>query len=128
VGAVDKGLCEIEFAARFQILGELVEHSLEYALANPLLKTPMAGLVRRVARRHVGPRCPGAQDPEDAIEHIAGIAPRATPVWPRDGGFLVGDGAANRVPLRIGQVHPDRRSQTRSAVDRLRESDRTAET
>jgi hypothetical protein len=36
----------------------------------------MAGLVRRIAQQ-ISPRSSWAKDPEDAVEHIAGISPRA---------------------------------------------------
>ena len=37
----------------------------------PSVEAVHAGRVRAVARRNVGPRRPGAEPPEDAVEHAA---------------------------------------------------------
>jgi hypothetical protein len=52
-----------------QCVSEDFEDAPQHADADPLLKPPVAGLMRRIAIRQVGPRCSSPQDPQDAIEH-----------------------------------------------------------
>jgi hypothetical protein len=86
-----------------EILGQRFQHGAERAALNPALKAPMARLIRRIAVGQVFPRRARAQDPEDPIEHVAGIAPRAAaPIATQTG--LRQEWRENR-PLRVGQVH-----------------------
>src|SRR5436190_15699387 len=62
----------------------------------------VACLVRRITVRKVSPRCPGPQDPQDAIEHGPPIRPRATAtLGPADRRGQ--DGFEDR-PLRVGYI------------------------
>jgi hypothetical protein len=62
-----------------EVGGERLEEPPERTVADPALKSPMARLIRRIPIRQVFPRRARAQNPEDAIQHVAWIAPRATP-------------------------------------------------
>jgi len=42
VGAVDKGLGQVELASTFEVLGQTAQQSLEHALFHPALETPVA--------------------------------------------------------------------------------------
>ena len=66
----------------FEIAGERFQHPLQRALAHPALEAPVAGLVRRVPLGQVGPLGPRAQDPQDAVQHLAAARARAVPVRP----------------------------------------------
>jgi hypothetical protein len=102
VRGIDEGFGQIDFPAVAQVLREALEQPIESATALPELKSAMAGLVRRIAAREIGPRSPGAQHPEHAVEHRARINPRpAAPI-----------GTAARPkrrfeygPLGVGEVH-----------------------
>ena len=61
-----------------EIRGERLEHAPQRAVADPALKPPMARLIGRIAIRQVFPGRAGTEDPEDAVQHVARIAPRAT--------------------------------------------------
>ena len=60
-----------------EIGGERLEDAPERPLADPALEPPMARLIGRIAIREVLPGRAGAKDPEDAVQDIAGIAPRS---------------------------------------------------
>jgi hypothetical protein len=74
-GSVDEGLLQIERATGQQVLGQGAQNPLQTALSHPLLETAMAGLVRRILAGQILPAGSGAQNPEHAVEHGAGIAP-----------------------------------------------------
>jgi hypothetical protein len=110
VGAVDERLGQVELAACDQIVGERLQHLLQNAGLNPTLEATEARRVRRVPSRHVGPRSAGPEDPQNAVEHVAGITPRPSAAvvahlrrWEK---------LLDCCPLLIGQVHFDLRSQT----------------
>ena len=63
-----------------QMFGQQPQCLNQLALANPLLKAPVAGLVRRILRRHLGPLCAAAQNPEHAVQHRPRIVPWAATV------------------------------------------------
>jgi hypothetical protein len=115
VRGVNEGLGEIEFPAVAQIRSEPLEQPIQAAAALPLLKPPMAGLVRRVTRREIGPRRAGAQHPQHAVEYGAGIGPGAAasirPPTRPEGRFENG-------PLRVGQIHAARYDAPRLVVTR----------
>ena len=74
------------------------------ARADPMLEAPMGGLVRAVSRGQVFPRGAGAQNPQNAVEHHAAIAPRAAPsVFPHRVRWQDG---FDYFPLLVCQVHP----------------------
>lgn len=82
---------------------EAFEDAAERAAADPELKAPMTGLVRRVAWRQVVPRSSGPHDPEDAVEDIAGIAPRAPAPIPTH--LRSGKPGRDQSPLPLSEVH-----------------------
>jgi hypothetical protein len=60
-----------------ECLREDFEDGPQHARADPLLKPPVARLIRRISMWKVSPWCPGPQDPQNAIEHGSPIRPRA---------------------------------------------------
>lgn len=73
---------------------------MEDAFTHPLLEAAVAGLVGRVALGQIGPLRAGAQDPQDAVEHLTRLA-----AWPAlaigpAGGF--GYQRGQQFPLLIG--------------------------
>ncbi len=104
MGAVDKCFGQVELAASFEILGERMQHAFERAVADPVLKSAMAGLIRRISRRQVLPRCACAQDPEHSHQHVAGIAVR--PSSDADlHRLLGGKQRLQERPLIFGEIH-----------------------
>jgi hypothetical protein len=71
------------------------------------LKPPVAGLIRRIAVRQVGPPSAGPQDPQNAIEHGVVLPPRAPSTVLSARQF--GQEATNEVPLLVGEVTGMRR-------------------
>ena len=59
--------CRKEPTGRLGVEGEGLEKSLHYAAANPLLKTAMTGLIRRIAVRNIGPRSTSPQHPQNSV-------------------------------------------------------------
>ena len=76
--AVNESLAQVKVALMMECLSEDLEHVLQDTAPNPLLKAPMAGLVRRIALGKVSARSPSAQDPEYSVEHCAVLPPGAT--------------------------------------------------
>jgi hypothetical protein len=60
-------------------------------------------LVRRIAVRQILPGRARSQDPENAVQYIAGIAPGPAPAIFSDPGL--GQQRSDDFPLRLGQVH-----------------------
>src|ERR687892_1334870 len=86
---------------------------MESAAALPLLKSPMARLIGRIARGEVVPRGARSQHPEDAIEDRARIAEGAP--------APIGTAARSKErfedgPLLVGQVHAVEYDSDRNAV------------
>ena len=67
----------IQIAFVVECLGKDLEDAPQHARADPLLKPPVAGLLRRIAVRQVRPWGAGPPDPLDAIEHGTVLPPRA---------------------------------------------------
>lgn len=116
VGGIDEGFGEINFPAVAQVFGEALEEPIESATALPELKAAMAGLVRRIAARQIGPGRPSAQHPEHAVEYCARIGPRPTapigaPARPKR--------RFEDRPLGVGQVHVARYDTPRRGVTDL---------
>lgn len=116
MAAVDEGFAQIQLASSDQVVSEFLQHAFEHTELHPGLKPTKARRVRRVASRHVGPRRSGPKHPQNPVENIARVSPRATTavvanLWSRQ--QLLDSG-----PLLIGQVHPDLRSQPGFPVDR----------
>jgi len=76
--AIDERLADINAAAFKEVFGQLLNDAFKNPCSHPLLEAPMAGLIRRIALRNVLPRRSGAKHPQDAVEHLAGMALRAT--------------------------------------------------
>lgn len=75
----------------------------------------MARLIRRVPCRHVVPRCPCSQYPEDAVEHLT-----ERTRWTSSSAaasLRLGQELFNDFPLRIGELHCSGRSSASRAVD-----------
>ena len=75
----------------------------ERAIALPLLKAAMAGLVGRIAVGQVVPGSAGAQNPKNAVQHRPRVPPRPPALAP-------GRSAQKRLennPLGVGEVHKD---------------------
>ena len=62
----------------------------------------MAGLVRRILARQVSPAGSGAQNPEYAVEHRAGVVPGPTASI---GPSLLAQQWSEHFPLHIAEVH-----------------------
>jgi hypothetical protein len=75
--AVDEPFGEVAPAERDQIRGQAMGDVGEDAGLDPVLEAPMTGLVGRIVVRQVLPAGAGAQDPEDALQHAALVAPGA---------------------------------------------------
>jgi hypothetical protein len=117
VGAVDERLVELQPASLLQVASEGLNDSEPGAVLTPLLETTMSGLVGRVPPRQVVPRRAGSQDPEDRVQDIARVTPRAATTigaHPRLWQKRFDDG-----PLLLGQIHRGRRSEVGLFVDPL---------
>ena len=113
--AIDERFLHIQIALVVKGLGENLKEGPQHAVADPPLKPPVTGLMRRIAGRQIRPWGSGPQDPEDAIKHRAILPPRApsTVLAARQ----VGQEAPNEFPLLVREVtgmtrggvsHPDR--------------------
>jgi hypothetical protein len=101
-GSVDEGLLQIERTTGQQVFGQDAENPLQTALSYPLLEPAMAGLVRRILAGQILPAGSGAQNPEHAVEHGAGIAPGpAATVAAR----FFAQQRLHHFPLGIAEVH-----------------------
>jgi hypothetical protein len=105
VGAIDECLCEIELPAIAKIFSQAAKDPFERLVFNPRLKSSMAGLIRRISARQVGPRGARSQDPQHAIDDGPCFLPRSTTSLGRTLQFVGGETALDRVPLLIGEVH-----------------------
>jgi hypothetical protein len=119
MGAVDVRLGEVQLAATAQVLGQAAQQALEGAVTSPLLKAAVAGRGRWIPPRKIGPRRTGAKDPENGIQHVSRIAPGPTALGAGPHPLRTGEEPANDLPLLVGDVHPNGRSQPRSPVDPL---------
>ncbi len=86
-----------------EIPRERVDHPLERAVLDPPLKAPMTGLVGRIANRQVLPRGAGAENPENAVQDISGIAPRTAPSIATE--TRLRQQRREYRPLGVGEVH-----------------------
>jgi hypothetical protein len=127
VGPVDESFSQVQLSATTQVLGKRSKDLFESAVADPTLKPPVAGLVRRVAPRQVRPRRPRAKDPEHAIEDVSRIAVRtATPILVER--LFLREKRLDQSPLLFGEVHIKVRSEIDPPVDPLPKSDRVSRT
>jgi hypothetical protein len=86
-----------------EIDGQGFQHAPQRARADPRLKAAMTGLIRRVAIGQILPRCAGPEDPEDPIQHVAGIAPRPPASIAAQTGLR--QERRQDGPLRVSEVH-----------------------
>ena len=63
----------------------------------------MARLIGRIPVREILPGRPGPQHPQDAVEHVAGIAPRSPAAIAPQPRFR--EERFENGPLRVSQVH-----------------------
>jgi hypothetical protein len=105
---VDEGFMQIQIAFVVECLSEDMEDAPQNTRADPLLKPPVTGLIRRIRVRQVGPGGPGPQDSQDAIEYSAVFPPRApsTVFAARQ----LGQEGPDEVPLLVREVTGMRRS------------------
>jgi hypothetical protein len=101
-----------------QIGGEDLQDPSQRPVPHPPLKAAMTCLIRRVPVGQIFPRRAGTQDPQDAIQHIARIAPRppaaiASNARRREQWFEDG-------PLRVSEVHAVEYDSDRNFVHRPR--------
>ena len=83
--------------------GQPVENFLDRPVAAPLLKPPVAGLIRWIAWRQIFPRCPRTEHPQGAVENVSRVTPRAAPAIRTDLGFR--NERFDELPLLFGEVH-----------------------
>ena len=86
-----------------EVYGERLEDLPQCAPVDPGLKAAMTGLIRRVAGGQILPRCAGTEDPEDAVQDIARIAPRPSAPIATETRFR--QERRQHGPLRVGKVH-----------------------
>jgi hypothetical protein len=101
-----------------EIRRERPEHPPQRSPLDPGLKTAMTCLIRRVPIGEIFPRGAGAQDPQDAIQYVPRVAPRA-PALIVAHARLRQEWRENR-PLRVRQVHAVEYDGNRNFVHRPR--------
>jgi hypothetical protein len=107
--AVDECFAQVELASLDEVVCQSLQSALQHAVLHPTLVAPEACRVRRIPVGHVGPRRASAQDPKNAVEHVAWIAPRSAATILSN--FRLRQQRLDCGPLLIGQVHLDLRSQ-----------------
>jgi hypothetical protein len=110
--AVDETFPQIQTTALLEILCDGQEHFLHHSRTHPVLEAAMDGLIFAVALGQILPRSTRAQDPEDAVEDGAPIAPRPPASIATHGIF--GQDGADDFPLLFCQVHPPSSKQIRA--------------
>jgi hypothetical protein len=78
-GAVDEAVAEVECPRRPQVFGQRFEAAPQRAVMYPAFETAVAGLIRRGARGQLLPVRAAAEHPEDAVEPLVRLTPRAVP-------------------------------------------------
>jgi hypothetical protein len=125
VGPVDESFCQVQLSATTQVLSKRSKDLLDGAVADPPLKSTVAGLIRRIATRQVLPRRTSAKHPKHAVEDISRIAVRATTNTFADRLFLR-EKRLDQRPLLFGEVHIKVRSEFDPPVDPSPKSDRVS--
>lgn len=90
-------------AALATVFRQGVERAVEHPRADPGLIPAMAGLVGGIAPREILPGGAGLEDPQNPVQHIAGVAPRP-PASIRPTARL-GQEWFEHGPLLVGEVH-----------------------
>jgi len=70
----------MKLASLMKMVSQQAQRFYQLALANPLLKTPVAGLIGRILRRHLGPLRAAAQYPKYTVQHRPRLVPRAAAI------------------------------------------------
>ncbi len=83
--------------------GKGMQNFLESPVTAPLLKSSVTGLIGRISTRKVFPRSSCSKNPQDAIEHIAGITPWPSPAIRSLLRFR--QKRLDELPLFFGEVH-----------------------
>jgi alanyl-tRNA synthetase len=103
VGAINEGLGQIYLAAVTQVFCERLEDLPEHAVRDPLLHSPMTGLVRRVLTRQRFPRSSGPKDPKHPVENASRLDARTTlAVFAY---FGLRDQRLDNTPLLVSELH-----------------------
>jgi len=105
VGAVDECFRQVDLAALAKVARESGEDAVKDTLALPLLEAVVTRLIGRVAAWKIRPRRARTQHPEDRVEHISRVPPRAPPACRRSLPLWLGDTAPNCLPLLVGEIH-----------------------
>jgi hypothetical protein len=63
-----------------QMSRQHLQRTFQLSVADPLLESPVAGLIRRIFLRQFAPLCAGTQHPEHAVQHGPRIVPRSAAV------------------------------------------------
>jgi hypothetical protein len=105
VGAVDEGLRQVYFSSLTQIFRERAQQTLEHAVLDPLLEPSVAGLIRRVASRHVCPWRSRPQHPHHTVEDRAGCFVRTPARGPRRSTLFGRQVRFDDLPLLVGEIH-----------------------
>ncbi|GGI33945.1 hypothetical protein GCM10010987_76920 [Bradyrhizobium guangdongense] len=109
--------------------GKRVDDAAPDASPLPADETVTAGRVRAKMIRQIAPRCPGSQDPEDAMEDTTVVHPRNATRLVRQHGldgnpFMIGEFVAHDSNPQFGSLnHSDlvrRNASRQAAVGRLR--------
>jgi hypothetical protein len=113
-GGIDEALGQVEFAAVAQVARQRVQDLAEHAAAHPLLEAAMTRRRRRIAIGHVLPRRAGPQHPQDAVEDLAIVTPRATTAI--GSASRLGDQRFENGPLFVLEFHRSLRGAIHDAV------------
>ena len=106
----------MQLASLMKMFGQQAQRLHDLAFANPLLKTPVAGLVGRILGRHLGPLRAAAENPKHAVEHRPRLMPRTTtiilaPLWAQD--------LFHQLPLFVCQFPTARHTSLRRCLEQL---------
>jgi len=85
------------------VLRQGVQHAVEHSGSEPRLIAPVAGLIRGIAPWQILPRGAGLEDPQDAVQYVAGVAPG--PTASVGATARCGQQGLEHGPLSVGEVH-----------------------
>src|SRR5208337_4855821 len=74
-GRIHERFVQMELASLMQMFAQQAKRLNELALANPLLEPPVAGLIRRILRRHLGPLRTTAENTQHAVQNRPRVVP-----------------------------------------------------
>jgi hypothetical protein len=105
VGAVDEGLRQVYFSSLTQIFCKRAQQTLEHAVLDPLLEPSVAGLICRVASRHIRPWRSRPQYPHHTVEDGARCFVRTPASRPRRSTLFGRQVRFDDLPLFVGEIH-----------------------